>query len=42
MGIDHWDIAILRTWLRLALTKGTDAIKIRVGPEPNTWIVTVK
>ena len=28
--IDKWDIEVLEKWLKLAKTKGTDAIKIRL------------
>lgn len=38
--IDKWDIARLEKWLKLAKTKGTDAIKIVCGDKPDTWIVT--
>lgn len=37
--IDKNDIAILRCWLTLAETQGTDAIRITEGEEPATWII---
>lgn len=37
--IDKWDVAKLEKWLKLAKTKGTDAIRIVSGGEPNTWMV---
>lgn len=37
--IDKWDVEILKRWLKLAQTEGTDRIKIVAGPEMNSWIV---
>lgn len=37
--IDIYDIRLLELWLGLAMTQGTDVIKVRVGPEPNQWII---
>ena len=38
--IDKWDVAKLDRWLKLAKSKGTDAIKIVCGDKPDTWVVT--
>lgn len=40
--IDKWDIAKLKEWLKLAQTKGTDAIKIVAGDEPQSYVVKIK
>lgn len=39
--IDEYDIEVLKHWLHLAKTIGTDAIKIVAGDEPNTYKVTI-
>ena len=37
--IDKWDIDLFQRFLALATKKGTDHIKVTVGPEPSTYIV---
>jgi len=38
---DSRDIEILHSCLKLAITYGTDKIKVVAGEKPNTWIITI-
>lgn len=39
--VDPWDLDLLRRWMNQAVKRGTDGIKIVVGPEPDSWIVRI-
>jgi len=39
--IDKYDIKLFKKFLHLAKTKGTDAIKVVVGDNPDSWVVSI-